>query len=537
MGVKLKPGAKILIGVMATGLIGFGLYQARDTSIMRKIIPQKKEAGNVSPDDFGTNNKGSNTATDKKSPDIASSDEQTINVGIVTWGGYAGGIVANNGFEANTNSVFYKKYGYKVRLVVIDDFAQSRAAFAVGGTKGGIDIVWSTVDAYALEYPQLAQKGVEPKAIMQYDWSRGGDAIAVTKDIKTIADLRGKKISVAQATPSHYFGLWALAQGNVKNNEVNWVFTTSAPEAANLFKAGKVDAAISWSPDVYIAAEARGKILISTREATNLIADIFIARGDFLQERPKAAQAFVNGWLAGVAEAKANPSKAIRLMAENFQGIGVPDAEGMWKDVYLPNLQENLNFFAIGAKKEPTGYHSIFDTAGRIWKKVGESNELADVSGSFDPRFLSAAKAQLPGQNAATKAAATFAFKPLSGAQKSKTAIISKKVSVFFPTGSSTLDENAKYIIDYEVAPLASTFGSAYIRIAGNTDNVGDRASNVALSQQRAASVRQYLINRYGFSANKFIVVGNGPDKPVAPNTNDEGRSRNRRTDFEVLPR
>ncbi len=87
-----------------------------------------------------------------------------------------------------------------------------------------------------------------------------------------------------------------------------------------------------------------------------------------------------------------------------------------------------------------------------------------------------------------------------------------------------------------QVVELAATFGSAYLRIAGNTDNVGSRDANVRLSQSRAEAVTRYLVSR-GFDRNKFEVVGNGPDKPVASNDTDEGRAKNRRTDFEVVPR
>lgn len=528
MAVKLKPGAKVLLGVVAVGLIGFGVFKAKDTPMFKKIFPDKEKPGTVTKDLFPDGKEHGN----KTSP--GTTDSKTINVGIVTWGGYAGGIVANNGFDATENSIFYKKYGHKVKLIVIDDFAKSRATFATGGKNGGIDIMWSTVDAYALEYPQLAKQGLDPKVILQYDWSRGGDAIAVTKDIASIADLRGKKIAAAQATPSHYFGLWALAQGGVKNNEVDWVFTASAPEAANLFKAGKVDACVSWSPDVYMAAEAKGKILVSTKEATHLIADVFVARGDFIKERPEAVKAFVQGWFDGVEEAKKNPAKAIKLMAQNFTGIGPADAEGMWNDVYLPGYKDNYNFFGLNGEKTPSGYHKIFDSSSRIWKKIGESNTLGNAEESLDASFVQNLKTAYQSKPQQVE---KIEFKPMTTAQKTKKAVVSKRVSVYFQTGSSTLDENAKFIIDYEVAPLASTFGSTYIRIAGNTDNTGNRQSNISLSKKRAQAVKDYLVSKYKFSSAKFAVTGNGPDKPVADNKTDKGRAKNRRTDFEVIPK
>ncbi|HET6897764.1 MAG TPA: OmpA family protein, partial [Vicinamibacteria bacterium] len=73
-------------------------------------------------------------------------------------------------------------------------------------------------------------------------------------------------------------------------------------------------------------------------------------------------------------------------------------------------------------------------------------------------------------------------------------------------------------------------------RVSGNTDNVGSRDANVRLSRARADAVAQYLMTK-GFERNKFDVVGNGPDKPVASNDDDSGRAKNRRTDFEVVAR
>ena len=64
----------------------------------------------------------------------------------------------------------------------------------------------------------------------------------------------------------------------------------------------------------------------------------------------------------------------------------------------------------------------------------------------------------------------------------------------------------------------------------------GSREANVRLSKARGDAVARYLMSK-GFERGKFDVVGNGPDKPVATNDTDEGRAKNRRTDFEVIPR
>ncbi len=381
MAKQLTPLGRTLVVLCGLSLLGYGLYRYGVFGKLAGIIaPDKKAEGTVSKDDFGGMTGGGEAATTATAATAATTTTaapatggsrltRPIRVAIVTWGGYAGGIVANEGFDANKSCTFFKDFGVQVEIKVIDDFEKSRDAFRAGGDKGGVDIMWSTVDAFALEYGGLER--LAPKAILQYDWSRGGDAIAVDGSIRSVADLKGKKIAVAEATPSHYFALFVLTQGGLTNRDVQWVFTTSAVEAANVFKAGKVDAAVSWSPDVYIAARERSgaKILASTREATNLIADIFVARGDFIDAHPEDVRRFVAGWLKGVDMANANPSRAATLMAKSFSGIGLEDAKAMLEDVKLPTYAENRAFF--DAKGSLANYFTIYKTAQGIWRRLG----------------------------------------------------------------------------------------------------------------------------------------------------------------------
>ena len=117
----------------------------------------------------------------------------------------------------------------------------------------------------------------------------------------------------------------------------------------------------------------------------------------------------------------------------------------------------------------------------------------------------------------------------------SVSAFANKPVNIVFPSGSATLDENSKYIIDMEFGDIAKMFATSRIRIEGNTDNIGSAESNKALSLQRAQAVADYLVAKYGFDPNRFVIVGNGPDKPVATNDTEEGRAKNRRTEFFLL--
>src|SRR5262249_11541553 len=164
-------------------------------------------------------------------------------VGINTWAGHTPGIVANGGLDAGPGNLYKTKYGLDVKFVLLEDPQQKLAAFL----KGDIDIMWDTVDSWAREASTLAEQNVPAKAIIQQDWSRGGDGIVSLKTINSIEDLKGKTIATTRYTPSHWLLLYMLSQSGLtpedkKAIEKNLVYTTEAPLAAAAFKAKKVDA-------------------------------------------------------------------------------------------------------------------------------------------------------------------------------------------------------------------------------------------------------------------------------------------------------
>lgn len=73
-----------------------------------------------------------------------------------------------------------------------------------------------------------------------------------------------------------------------------------------------------------------------------------------------------------------------------------------------------------------------------------------------------------------------------------------------------------------------------HIEISGHTDDIGNDASNNTLSENRAKSVYQYLISNK-IAADRLVYKGYGKTQPIAPNTTDEGRQKNRRTEFKII--
>ncbi|RQH09900.1 OmpA family protein [Paraburkholderia dinghuensis] len=102
--------------------------------------------------------------------------------------------------------------------------------------------------------------------------------------------------------------------------------------------------------------------------------------------------------------------------------------------------------------------------------------------------------------------------------------------TIEFETGSATLTPQGHAILDQMAAVLVK-MNTRTVEIIGHTDNAGNRASNIALSQARADAVKAYLVTK-GISPQQMTTTGVGPDQPLASNNTSDGRARNRRIEF-----
>ena len=105
--------------------------------------------------------------------------------------------------------------------------------------------------------------------------------------------------------------------------------------------------------------------------------------------------------------------------------------------------------------------------------------------------------------------------------------------TVEFDSGKATLTPAGRAILDEMVAAMLKLKGRR-IEIIGHTDSAGLRASNVSLSQARAATVKSYLA-AHGIAEDYLTASGQGPDRPIASNDTVEGRARNRRIEFRLV--
>jgi len=501
----MKPITKfLLILILVGGLFTILQY----TGVMSKIAPKGKATTAIPKGIFG-----------------GSKDDGILKVGVVTWGGYAGGQYFNEGFEASEQSRYFKEYNIKVQFKVLDDFLASRAAWKADE----VNLLWCTIDAFPTEVNGLAE--FSPKVVFQADWSRGGDAIVVRKGINTANDLIGKKIAVAFCTPSHTFLLYALDAGNLSSSDVEIKEVANAIDAAAMFKSGQVDAAVVWAPDDQICTDSvpGAKVLMSTKKAEYIIADVFYAKEQWINTHQKELKSLIEGWMTGAAEI--NSSEIAKKKAAKILAAGLNTDEAFClsaiNNTRLCNLGDNKRFFGLDNWSGMTGERH-YNKMTKIYRSInyvkGEVPSFSDVIS------ISSFNTITPEGNQEAEGAVVYT----ASAAKTAKAVSTKGITINFPTGVSALDANAKTIIDFKFADIIQ-MSTNMIRIEGNTDIVGSRESNITLSKKRAQAVKDYLVQKHNVPTARISVVGNGPDKPVGDNNTEDGKEKNRRIDLILL--
>ncbi len=448
-----------------------------------------------------SNNKGVNNNNNSSQ----SSSGKPFVIGLVTWPGYGPLFIAK---EKNMFD------GLDVQFKVIDDTAPRHAAFK----SGAIDMIAETVDSFASGAPNY---GIGVKAVYKTDTSDGADGLVVKKGITSIHDLEHKTVALPRGMPSHFLMLNLLKMNGMTSKDINIV--DMAPQnAGEAFSAGKVDAAVTWEPYLSQAAKAgNGTVLLNSHQIYGSIVDIMVVSDKVLNDRAADVQKVVNAHFNGLKYLKENPKESYDIIAKNLPPLAAADVEAMLGGMDLSDPADNKVFF--GTDSKTLNFTTLFKQAGEDW--VGEKliDKACDAKDCFTTQLIDA----YTGPSFAITRGIPVVTPPKANAKP----VASLRMHLNFASGSSTLTfEHYKQL--QPVGERLLGFPTAYISIEGYTDNVGSAASNIKLSQARADSVASYICGTFGISTDRIKSKGYGPAKPVADNSTDAGKAKNRRVEF-----
>jgi len=195
----------------------------------------------------------------------------------------------------------------------------------------------------------------------------------------------------------------------------------------------------------------------------------------------------------------------------------------------------DIHVFEIGPDVEATTLALSED--GQTWDEVGEikgGDSSVDLAGKV-PEGKTYAWLRLTDLKTACSSSWPGADIDAVAAINS-VLLLTLESAVLFDFDKDVLKEDAKDEIDWIEAQLAALPASD-IQIVGHTDSVGSDTYNRDLSERRAKAVQDALVPRLAEAGHGFRVTGLGERAPIATNTTDDGRARNRRVEIVVRPR
>lgn len=502
---------------------------------------------------------------------------EALRVPLIAWGADIITIHANGKSSKTIKNSLFDKAGVSIELFREDDFNKQVDMYL----KGDIAFLRGTMGMINGAIEKLnASPGTQPVLIFQHSWSAGGDALVVKPGIRSVAELRGKRIAVQKNGPHVDYLLKLLKDGQVKPTEVAIIWTKDlvgprgdTPMAK--FYNNDIDAAFLIIPDAK-ALTSQGtvgtgsedsvkgaRILLSTRTADRIISDIYAVRKDYFEKNREQVKEFVKALLLAdeqvrdlmnkkdSADMKSLLSVSGRLLLDDANAV--EDIKGMYADASMAGFTGNLRFF--GDANFPRNYRRL---TGEIQESLimlgllGQPSGIAVANWDYDElknglKYAQDVKVAKFDQNIAS----TVAEKVSGGG----TALFSFEI-YFKPNQNSFPVSQYKNEFD-RIIDFASTYGGALITIEGHSDPMGFlrkkkegggevvlskiRQAAKNLSYSRADSARSEII-KYAQSkgvtldTSQFNIIGHGIDKPKFEVPQSEGEwQHNMRVQFKVL--
>ena len=294
-------------------------------------------------------------------------------LGVVNWIGYGPLYCA-------AAQGFYKRYGADVKLVTFSDNSLMPGAL-MGGELGASTLTYDQVIA-------SAAKGWKLKVVMPLDYSVGGDAILSSAAIRSVKDLKGRKVAFQPLSPSDFLLGYALTQAGLSAKDIQTV--NSTPEGVVAIMAtGQVDAGVTYQPSVSMALKLDGgkryHVLMSSREARGMITDVLAFREETIAKDPKLVDALIRGTMAGLAFMQQQPDKAIAIISKVLE-ISTDDVRAQLTNVENPALAQLADVFQKSSALP--SFHASGAVISDILKKEGQIERAPSIADTYDARFV-----------------------------------------------------------------------------------------------------------------------------------------------------
>ena len=299
------------------------------------------------------------------------SNAKTITLGYSNWPGWWL-------WEIAKSEKMFAQNNIKVELRWFDNYSESINALA----GGYIDANCQTLNDTIAKVNQAIYGEV---AVLVNDNSAGNDKIIVSKEIKNINDLKGKKIGLEQGVVDDFLLTLALEKSRINRNDLE-IFNLETGVAAAIFAQGKLDAVGAFPPYWLQALTREGAHeLISSADFPGAIVDLLVVSQKLIDENPEIVQGLVNTWFDVLKFVEQNPQIANQIIIDKVE-ISLEQLKLFQSGIKLFSLQDNLSAFTKGNDLKHLNF------AAQKIQKFYESEQDAkqsDLTKLFDDRFIS----------------------------------------------------------------------------------------------------------------------------------------------------
>lgn len=231
----------------------------------------------------------------------------------------------------------------------------------------------------------MVQAGLPVKIVMLLDFSLSADAILAGKDIKSIADLKGKEVAFEEGTTSDILLNYALSSNGMTIDDIVRV-PMPAADAGTALIAGRVPVAVTYEPYISSARaqDPNVSLLFTAGVDPGLVSDVLIVRDEVLKEKPGQVVAMLKAWDAALADYRKNTAEDRAIIAE---AVGAKPEE-------LTTAFDGVQYYSVGEAAAAFKGDFSGKTFGDVLaaaKKAGLVKKDITPESVIDPAFAAAA--------------------------------------------------------------------------------------------------------------------------------------------------
>jgi len=294
-------------------------------------------------------------------------DQPPLKVVYSLWAGYFPLVIAQE-------KGFFEQQGVKVESLYTDSYLNSVSSFSASKADGLATTLGSIMSIIGKE-PDL-------QIPLITDESAGADVVVAQNKIKSIADLKGKRIAAKVGDFGELLITHMLQKSNLTTDDVN-LLSLEPESVPKRLQTGDIQAGHTWFPYTLEATKAGAKILFSSNQTPGLIPGLFVFRSKVLRDRPDEIKAFIRGWFQAQDYWQTNPEESKQLIAKK---LNLKPEEISTEGIRLYQLKDNLAGFTQGSTTASL-YHTAKLYSDFFIQKGGLST-APDIQKLIVPSFV-----------------------------------------------------------------------------------------------------------------------------------------------------